>query len=124
MALSKQQLKDLSMYEKYSEMQWFVKCHNIKSGQSFGKSALITGKKYTQSFQSLSNTILATVDKDCFKRILQRAETRQISKKLDFLAQLPLFKYQSITQLKKYVDLFIPVNYRLNHFVHKQDETP
>lgn len=73
----------------------------LRTGQSFGELALIANKPRAATIRCMSDTHFAVLSKQDYDKVLGKIEYSALSKMVDFLKVVPIFKHWSRTDLSK-----------------------
>ena len=108
----------LAKLDKYNRFNCEVEVAILKTGASFGELALINDEPRKASIQCLSKCHFAVLDKDDYKRLINKMVTKQLNQKAAFFCTIPYFKRFSHYQCKRsIVSAYLPHAYQLNNIV-------
>ena len=93
MKLKPYDTENLTQFEKYKLLDWFVVVHNLKEGSTFGELALINDEPRAASVRCHGECYFATLCKSEYEKFLKKLETKEISKKMDFFNKVPFLKH-------------------------------
>ena len=82
------------------QLHWAT-LHQTDHTVTFGELALIKNQLRAATIQCLEDCHFAVIQKDDYEKVLQKIEQKKISKMIDFLHSLPLFKFFTRTSLSK-----------------------
>lgn len=94
----------------------------LHSGMSFGEVALIEDKPRGATIKCDSDCILATMEREDYKKTLSRIENRNINKIVEFFQDLPYFSNYGKNSLQKIRFLFSRVKYKRKYIVYNEGE--
>jgi CRP-like cAMP-binding protein len=92
----------------------------LKTGDSFGELALISDKPRAASIESREITVVATLSKIDFKKVLIQEAERALKLKVDFLERLPVFAGYTKNSVSKLSYYFNEKRFRKGETVYRK----
>ena len=97
----------------------YTELARLKAGDSFGELALISSEQRAGSAVCRENTVLGVLNKSDYLRILGKAQTAKLAKKVDLLQSNPVFSRWTKYSLQKFSYFFHENAYRRKQTVHR-----
>lgn len=61
----------------------------VGKGESFGELALINNKPRAATAKCKTDTILASLDKESYSKVMAKIQQKKLNEKIDFLKEIP-----------------------------------
>lgn len=96
----------------------------VSSGQSFGEKAISSKKQNFMTYECLSDSFFATLEKKDYYRVLEKIEIRHQNHMISFFGQIPILSHYTQFQIKKLLGYFQTKNFKHGHIVFSQLSMP
>lgn len=111
-----EQQQEKQLTEEYN----FIRLAELGSGASFGELSLLKSLPRSATAQCLEDTSVAIIKAADFNRLLATYEDKKLSKKVEFLSNLPFLRNWTKVSLFKLTYFFNERSYKFNQLVYKE----